>query len=259
MVKQFLIITLSLLMGVGVLFSFALERSEVKQISGVVLTIDDGYIDHWHKYLDYFDKHNVKLTMYITTYHMLKDSSKLKLKEFQKRGHEVGFHTRNHIHLRQFLKENSVENYLKQEIDPGLEELKRDGFNIENFAYPYGENSNEVDIELVKRFNSIRKLKWTSEDRKLKDADVFYSLPVETKILYGAGIDLAYKVGDEELTEALEKAATEKKILFLYCHRLDESGEPWTTSFNRIKQIVEFCEKNKVKMLTVRKFLTLGK
>lgn len=248
MKSKFLIIFFAIILGF-IYFFFE------KRNGAVVLTIDDGYIDEWYQHLDYFDENDVKLTMYVTSYHTWNESQKRKLKEFEKRGHVVGFHSKNHIRLFEFLKKKSASEYIKSEIDEGMTDLLLDGFNINHFAYPFGEATKEIDSLLVKRFKTVRKLKWTSAANKLKDTDVFYSFPVLDKILFGAGIDVAYNVSDQELKEGLKKAYVEKKTLLLYCHRLDESGKPWTTSFKRIEQIVSFCKKHNMQMISLEKLV----
>lgn len=233
-----------------------IEYKAVEQIKGIVFSIDDGYIDLWYEYLDYCDSLNVKLTIYVSGYHDFTEEQKIKLHKFQKRGHEIAYHSTNHIRLFDFLKNHTINDYLNQEILPDLKLLKQDGFTINNFAYPYGESTTEMDTKLLTMFKSVRKLAWSTNTVKIWSlSDIYYQFPINSKLLYAAGIDRYYTLTTYDIIEALKIANKENKIVFLYCHRIGDTNEDFELPTDRFKKIIDYCYKNNFNFYTVNELI----
>ena len=66
---------------------------------GLALTFDDYNIDNWYTYIDLLDSFNVKATFYVSNYNKLNVHQKAKLHEIQNRGHEIAFHSTNHVNF----------------------------------------------------------------------------------------------------------------------------------------------------------------
>ena len=120
--------------------------SEVKHVA---ITFDDGF-SNWISTLDLFKKYNVKATYFVNTIQFTDldlekflsdircDNSDLlinknELSEIYNNGHEIGAHTHTHKTLSKL---NLIE--LTEEIESNLSILQDLGFDIHNFAIPYG-------------------------------------------------------------------------------------------------------------------------
>ncbi len=221
----------------------------------VVLTIDDGYVDNWYPYLDYMDSLHVKVTIYVTLYHKFTEEQKEKLLQFQERGHEIAYHTTNHLNINEFFKEHTIKDYFELEITPDLFQMHRDGFEVRNFAYPFGKSTIETDSVLTKEFKSIRKLVWTSEQKPIYTLEKILYDTCKTQILRGAGLDNAYTVTTDEIILAIENAKIQNKKILLYCHKLSNSGGKYQISIERFKAICEYCFQNNIKFITVNQLV----
>ncbi|MDR2079040.1 MAG: polysaccharide deacetylase family protein, partial [Treponema sp.] len=66
---------------------------EIVADAGVLLAFDDDYADIWERYLDLFDRYEVRVTFFIQG-----DYSPF-CTVAENRGHEIGYHTKNHFNL----------------------------------------------------------------------------------------------------------------------------------------------------------------
>lgn len=218
---------------------------------GVVLAVDDGYIDQWYEYIDYFTEHDVRLTFYITRYPWFTPEQKEKVRQLEERGHEIGFHGTKHENAAEYIVKHSLEEYLQKEIFTGLDSMRADGFNVCHFAYPYGISNKALDTLLMNTFLSIRKISWISESKKVKDLeDIYYPIPCSDKIICGACIDSGCNTPLSDIYEAIEIASVNKKALLLFCHRLGDFGG-YSIPVQRMKSLVQYCYDHKVPMISL--------
>ncbi len=83
---------------------------------GIALTFDDNYIDNLYPYLDLFDSLGVKATFYISNYNKLNDAQKSRLHELQSHGHEIAFHSTNHVNFLKCVDSTNVDRLIKKEL-----------------------------------------------------------------------------------------------------------------------------------------------
>ena len=224
-------------------------------MAGIVFTVDDGYVNTWYPFLDYLESAHFKLTFYIAGYHEFSDSEKQILKKFKAHGHEIAFHTTNHINVNDFLEDNSADDYIREEIIPDLELMNKDSFEVKNFAYPFGDGDKIVDQLLLKYFRSIRKIRVTTYYRLFEVDEIYYDFPENDRILYGADIDRMSEVSGSDVEKALKRAIEENKVLFIYCHKIGATGDDYEISEARFKQIVDYCNNHNMTSLTVNELL----
>ena len=116
---------------------------------GIALTFDDNYIDNWYPNLDLFDSLGVKATFYISNYNKLTVAQKNKLREIRDHGHEIAFHSTNHVNFLKCADSSGVEKMIRVEISHGLRLMNNDGFYPTTFAYPYGKHNDMLDKLLL--------------------------------------------------------------------------------------------------------------
>ena len=118
----------------------------------IALTLDDYSIDNWYSYINVLDSLGVKATFYISNYKVLTGKQKDKLHDIQKRGHEIAFHSTNHVNFVKYADSAGWNKLIKKEIADGLRMMNNDGFYPTTFAYPYGQHNDKLDKLLLKHF-----------------------------------------------------------------------------------------------------------
>ena len=95
--------------------------------AGLLLSFDDDYIETWERYFDLFDRYNAKVTFFIQG-----EFDPFCL-EAVSRGHDIGYHSLNHLDLRRL----SEESFMEETLEP-LEAFRLSGISIASFAFPFG-------------------------------------------------------------------------------------------------------------------------
>ena len=116
-----------------------------KDSSGVLLAFDDDYYDVWERNLDIFDRHSARVTFFVQGNINSFSTSVLK------RGHDVGYHSLNHLNLPKV----SREVFIEETLSP-LNSFRSAGVPLNSFAYPYGLFESWMHDELLKSFNVLR-------------------------------------------------------------------------------------------------------
>ncbi|WP_461255740.1 polysaccharide deacetylase family protein [Treponema sp. R80B11-R83G3] len=119
-----------------------------KDDSGILLSFDDHYYKSWENYFGLFDRYNAKVTFFVTgTYKTNSYFSRAALK----RGHDIGYHTLNHMRLPNITMQDfhiqtisQVGNFRNMEVP------------LVSFAYPYGLHRTWMHDELLKTYKVVR-------------------------------------------------------------------------------------------------------
>lgn len=114
--------------------------------SVILLAFDDYYEENWEQYFDYFDENDVKVTFFVNSATPTEFCM-----EAVERGHEIGFHTMQHVDLTTA----SEEEVREQAIVP-IEDFRKAGIEMTTFAYPYGEYTEELNRELLQYYKVLR-------------------------------------------------------------------------------------------------------
>jgi peptidoglycan-N-acetylglucosamine deacetylase len=215
-------------------------------VAGVALTFDDDRVNSWFKFLPMLDSAGVKATFYISNYNRFSAEKKKKLATIKSYGHEIAFHTTNHLNMEEYVYKNkhTIEELMTNEIEAGLKLLNKDGFYPTTFAYPYGVHNAVIDKALMKYFKSVRALNGTQDFAK--------SLVATTKndVIYGLGIDKGSSRSDADINSVLNSALNNKTCLVTVCHDINTNSS-LSVSTDRLKKIIKFVKDNKMKFYTV--------
>jgi peptidoglycan/xylan/chitin deacetylase (PgdA/CDA1 family) len=95
--------------------------------SGVLLAFDDDYQEVWARNFDLFDRYGGKVTFFI------QGKPDPFCAEALSRGHDIGWHTSNHLNLLKVTKDVFFE-----ETIAGAELFRAEGIPLGAFAYPFG-------------------------------------------------------------------------------------------------------------------------
>jgi len=115
----------------GVSRSDAIFWTPAENEAGLLLSLDDDYWDVWRRYFDLFDGFGAKLTFFV------QGSFEESLADFcfeaMSRGHDLGFHSVNHLDLRSVSR--GTFNY---ETIYSAESFRQAGITFSAFGFPYG-------------------------------------------------------------------------------------------------------------------------
>jgi peptidoglycan/xylan/chitin deacetylase (PgdA/CDA1 family) len=122
-----------------------IDTPTVVEKPGVVLTFDDSYIENWNNMQPTFKDKSAVATFFCNRWASHKDWDLPQediaiLKSLQDYGHEIAYHTSDHLSTRDH-KYDNVENkaqaYLDDQITPGVAYMRNEGFEPTSFSYPY--------------------------------------------------------------------------------------------------------------------------
>jgi len=116
-----------------------------KDSAGLLLTFDDNYVETWKKNFDLLDSYNAKVTFFVQGEYSAFCQAALE------RGHDIGYHTKNHLDLRKV----SREVFIREALAP-VESFRKAGIPLYSFAYPYGFYNSWMHEELLKHYSVLR-------------------------------------------------------------------------------------------------------
>lgn len=238
------------LMSVLFILNFSCNKAEVTADpilpkGGIALTFDDYSIDNWHKYMKLFDSLNVKATFYISNYNRLNQEQKNKLHDLQNHGHEIAFHSTNHVNFLKYANENKCDKLLKEEVMDGLHLMNNDGFFPTTFAYPYGQHNEILDKLLLKYFKSVRALNGTANLSKSLTA------LENNRIIYGLGIDESSKRNLDKIKDLLSEAQQKNSCAVLLIHNIERSDITMQCPLWKLKELILHAKSHNLKFYTI--------
>jgi len=212
---------------------------------GVALTFDDNYIDNWYPNLDLFDSLGVKATFYISNYNKLSDAQKTKLKAIRVHGHEIAFHSTNHVDFLKCVDSTSVDRLVKEEIIHGLRLMNNNGFYPTTFAYPYGRHNDRLDKLLLKYFKSVRALNGTKNlSRSLAPLK-------DNKLLFGLGIDESSNRSLNKIEGLLYLAQQTNRCAVLLVHNVERHDTQMQIPLWKLTEIILRAKSLNLKFYTI--------
>jgi hypothetical protein len=95
--------------------------------SGVLLSLDDDYFTTWREYFDFFDLYGARITFFVIGGYSPFCAEALA------RGHDIGYHSMNHLNLPRVSREEFFE-----ETMGAVGSFREAGVPLRSFAYPFG-------------------------------------------------------------------------------------------------------------------------
>ena len=99
---------------------------------GILLAMDDNYMERWEDYFDLFDQYESKVTFFIQGAFNQLTTGPFCMAALE-RGHDIGFHSINHFDLRRVTRKV----FMEETIAP-LHAYRKEGIYVTAFAYPFG-------------------------------------------------------------------------------------------------------------------------
>ncbi len=223
------------------------EKKGYMQQGGIALTFDDDRIDNWYKFLPFFDSTGIKATFYISKYHLFTPDQKNKLLILKNHGHEIAYHTTNHINMVEYIVRynHTLNELISNEIESDLKKMEKDGFYPTTFAYPYGAHTGELDqLLLMRYFKSVRALNGST--------DYSASLaPLEKNdILRGFGLDKSSNHSDEVMINLMSSAKNNNSCAIFVAHDINKDSK-LSVTLDRLKKIANTVKELDLKYYTI--------
>jgi len=113
--------------------------------AGLLLSLDDDYVETWEKYFDLFDEYGARITFFLQGANITFAARALE------RGHDVGYHSLSHPDLRKV----SHERFMNETVLTG-EFYRQAGIPLSSFAYPFGFSEEWMHETLLESFGVLR-------------------------------------------------------------------------------------------------------
>ncbi|MEO8254881.1 MAG: polysaccharide deacetylase family protein, partial [Flavobacterium sp.] len=240
-----LVITFAVILFALLTNSCQKKESESKSYqAGVVISFDDAYVDEWFEADSVLKKYNWKATFCVCRIDSIEKPQLKKLHQLQDGGNEIAGHGYHHYNAVKFVQSNGIQEYVKQEIDPMMISMKRNGFKVTSFAYPYGERSSELDTIMASKFKFIRGRAFC-EDQPEREGCYFR----DSKFAYAFDIDNSHvHFSIPYLLELLDDTRRNNKILFLCSHRpVKNITANYQTKIETLEFICKYMKLNNMK------------
>ena len=212
---------------------------------GIALTFDDYSIDNWYRYINVLDSLGAKATFYISNYNTLSGEQKNKLHDIQKRGHEIAFHSSNHVNFVKYADTAGCKKLIKKEIIDGVRLMNNDGFYPTTFAYPYGSHNDQLDKLLLKQFKSVRALNGTQDlSRSLSSLE-------NNQLIFGLGIDESSKRNLGKIKGLLYLAQQTNRCAVMLVHNIERNDIQMQLPLWKLKEIILTAKSLSLKFYTI--------
>lgn len=221
---------------------------------GVVITLDDDYVDNWAAAHNILSEYNWKATFFITKCNQLTTERISKLQQFNQYGHEIGGHGLNHLNAPQCVAAGGATGYLNQEIYPMVSFMDDKNLHTTSFAYPFGARNATTDEILLNEFHILRGTTYGRPDPLYQNC--YYT---GRKVVYALGLDNSYPhFSVPYFISLLQYAKNNNKIVVFYAHRTVQAAHnDYETEYNTLIQICRYVQDNNMKFYTMSELIDL--
>lgn len=129
--------------------------------AGLALSFDDTSIDAWFALRPLLQKYQARVTFFVSRYRNVGAEQRDELKQLAADGHAIEAHSVLHLRAPDYVEENGLNAYVREEVDPSIQVLRDDGFTVDAFAYPFGARTDELDQAIAKRVPVLRSVAFT--------------------------------------------------------------------------------------------------
>lgn len=203
----------------------------------VSLTFDDGYQSGYTKAAPILEQANLNATFYIISKFInsppyMTGEQVLALEDT---GNEIGAHSRTHPHFF-----SSGDEIVFDEIHGAKQDLLDMGVSsVTTFAYPFGEYTRFSENEIRNAgYRGVR----TSDDGAVETGENPYALEAQT---------LVNETSFEHVKGWIDEAVQRGHWQILIFHKIDDTGERYSTSPKLLQQIVDYLASTQVPVVTV--------
>jgi peptidoglycan/xylan/chitin deacetylase (PgdA/CDA1 family) len=219
-------ITLSLVL-IGITMAGCRQQAKNHDQAGIAISFDDHFIKEWYALRPLFQKYGAKATFFITCPDSLSADEISQLRQLEKDGHEIGYHSTTHGKSTELIAAVGPAKYAELELKPGLGYMAAAGFFPQSYAHPGGNHNDQVDSVLFANGFKILRDVGISR-RKLFGVQIYGLAPRlmswvyypfdRRKLVDALLIDTDSGVSEQEMKEAIQKAKDTNRALMLFGH-----------------------------------------
>jgi len=130
---------------------------------GLALSFDDTFVDAWFALRPLLQEHHARITLFVSHYDGLGPEQRDKLQQLAADGHDIEAHSVRHLRAPDYVEEHGLAAYLRDELDPSIDRLRADGYEVSAFAYPFGARTGELDDAIARRVPVLRSVSFSYE------------------------------------------------------------------------------------------------
>jgi peptidoglycan/xylan/chitin deacetylase (PgdA/CDA1 family) len=137
---------------------FARERYTAP---GLALSFDDTSVTSWLAARPLFDEYGARVTFFVSRYASLTDAERAGLQVLAGDGHDIEPHSVRHLRAPEYVEDHGLAAYLRDDVDPSIDVMRGDGYEVHAFAYPFGAHTGEIDAAIARRVPVLRSVAFT--------------------------------------------------------------------------------------------------
>jgi peptidoglycan/xylan/chitin deacetylase (PgdA/CDA1 family) len=209
------------------------EDAADETVSGILLGFDDTYYANWEAAFPLFEQYGARVTFFV-------QGNRSFCLNALAHGHDIGYHTENHIDLRNA--DNAT--WLRETLDSA----RLLDIPLASFAYPFGFSEPWMDTELLQTYAIIRGFGTTPR---------FYTMEeIKAGIITSKSIDNTIVPDDDTfyqtITDLLQTAkAAGNVVLPLTTHNIDDAAQ-WGIKTYRLEFLLRTATEMGLRFYTYR-------
>jgi len=128
---------------------------------GLLFSFDDSWVDAWTSGREIFQRYGARVTFFIAYYPKFTDAMKAELQQLAADGHDIEAHSITHSRAPEYVESKGLAAYIDEDVVPSIDLLRRDGYDVTAFAYPFGSRTEQTDRAIFEHVDLIRSVAFT--------------------------------------------------------------------------------------------------
>lgn len=213
------------------------------------LTFDDRNFDQWTNAAPVLARYNAHASFF--PYGNLSRGDLDKLRILHSAGHTIGSHTVDHRRVPALLNRRILPfwRFWISEVWPHKKTLNAIGIQLQSFAYPYGEYTEESNVSLARHVNRLRGagfrnyitngVSLVSLDSAYVKKESLSTRPYVPSVLVGE----SYDTDIADLCKAVERIASTDEVLVLTSHGISPDAKDINMKMEWLIALCEACQR----------------
>ncbi len=130
---------------------------------GLALSFDDASVDLWTQIRPILSASGARVTFFVSRFAEMTPDERAQLHVLADDGHAIEAHTVHHLHAPDYVEHYGLEDYMANEAQPSIDALRADGYDVQAFAYPFGQRTGELDRALLAQVPVLRSISYAWE------------------------------------------------------------------------------------------------
>jgi peptidoglycan/xylan/chitin deacetylase (PgdA/CDA1 family) len=219
--------------------------------AGITITFNGWAVDNWYGIRSLLDTYDARATFFVGNLGDLSSDHFEQLRALKNDGHEIATQGLHYYDAVDYVSDNSLQEYIDNEVTPALEIMSENEIYPSSFAYPFGSRTSIIDAELLKHFVRLRATAYTTNITRIVDLDIAYYKWQNESLIRGVGIDVEYENTVEEIIAGMERAKQDEEVLVLYAHTVAYNSTPFGISEENLVSLLEAAQTMNLAFYTV--------